>query len=146
MVDIFSQVFTVSQQAFIDYANSEQGKISLYNKSPIVSPSYEPINTTFPYITIEEKSNIFAQKELGGNEKFSLIMYEINIYDNSIYHISVCRNLANVCNETLSRRFGFKRIFQEPMFNVADSTIYRILQRYNGYIDNQTGIIYNNIK
>jgi len=144
MVDIFQQVFGTLRNAVNLFANSDIGKALLNNREVKVSASYQQETTTFPHITIEEKTNAYANSELDSREKFSSLMYEINIYDNSINKIAITRKLAQICNDALTN-LGFKRIFNEPLPNIADATIYRIIQRFDGYIDNETGKVYKRL-
>jgi len=144
MVDIFQYVLDTLENNVNDYADSPQGKLALNNRTVKVEPSYQASATVFPHITIEEKTNAFANSELDCREKFSTIMYEVNIYDNSVNKIFVARTLSKVCNDTLTR-LGFKRIYNEPIPNTADATIYRIVQRFDGYIDNDNGVVYKKL-
>jgi len=145
MVDIFQYVLDTLESAVNEYADSSQGKLDLGNRTVKVAPSYQNSTTDFPNITIEEKTNVFADSELDSREKFSKIMYEVNIYDTSVNKLFVARTLAKICNETLTN-LGFKRIYNEPMPNTADATIYRIVQRFDGYIDNDNGVVYKKMK
>jgi len=142
MVDVFEQIYNQLYTDIIAYADTISGKEVLSDRIPTIKTSYQENTTEFPYITIEEKDNRFAGAETDSYEKFSYISYEINFYDNSVNKIKVCRALANVCDENLSKKIGLKRTFQQAIPNVLDGSIYRIVQKRDGYIDNDSGIVY----
>jgi len=142
MVDVFEQIFNQLYTDITAYANTITGKAILSNMIPKVKTSYQEATTEFPYITIEEKENRFSSAETDSYEKFSYISYEINFYDNSVNKIKVCRALAGICDESLSKSIGLKRTFQQSVPNVLDGNIYRIIQKRDGFIDNDNGVVY----
>ena len=139
MILVYPQIFGELKRRIVAIAAKTDGR------NVKVSNAFQPTIAEFPYITIEEKTNAFAQGELGNKEKFSLLMYEVNIYDNSQNKVENCYSFAKEINSFMTQSKGFKRIMCEPIPNVADAQVYRIVARFQGYIDNDTGAIYNEI-
>lgn len=138
MVDIYSDIFNGLQSKLTEFENSSEGEALLDERSIRFVRSFINASSKFPCITIEEKNNISKNNELDNVESHSLIIYEFNIYDNSNKKMEVCSKLAMVVNSYMSENLGFERTQNEPIPNVADATIYRVFQRYDGVIDNQT--------
>lgn len=136
MIDIFIQIY-----------NGLKTAVNNYNSDAKVYNAYVPSTASFPYISIEEKSNveIANKRELDSAETMSRVMYEINIYDNTTNKIQVCRGLASVVNDYMSVLAGLKRTSNQPIPNTANTQIYRVVQRFEGYINNDTGVIYKEI-
>ena len=138
MIDIYPEIFNGLQSKLTEFENSYDGEILLDERTIRLIRSYIDASSKFPCIIIEEKNNISHNNELDNVESHSLIVYEFNIYDNSIKKMEVCSKLSMVVNSYMSEKLGFERTQNEPIPNVADATIYRIFQRYEGVIDNQT--------
>jgi len=138
MIDIYSDIFNGLQSKLTEFENSSEGETLLDDRAIRFIRSFINSSSKFPCITIEEKNNISHNNELDNVESHSLIIYEFNIYDNSIKKMEVCSKLAMVVNSYMSEKLGFERTQNEPIANVADATIYRVFQRYDGIIDNQT--------
>lgn len=145
MIDVYPQISTELESFIQAYMKSSERADCLQKKQVRVRTEFEDSTSSFPYITIGEKGNEYADNELDNQEKHSSLVYDINIYDNSKMKMKICSTLALVVNEYMSEKMGFKRTFHEPLPNVRDNTIYRITQRYEGYIDNETGVITKNI-
>lgn len=145
MIDVYPQIFEELNNFIQAYMNSSNRATCLNKKQVKLRPEFEDSTSTFPYITIAEKGNEYADRELDNQEKHSSLVYDINIYDNSKNKMEICSKLAMVVNDYMSEKMGFMRTFHEPLPNIRDNTIYRITQRYEGYIDNETGVITKNI-
>lgn len=141
MVDIFPQIFKEIKEKLTAFEESEVGASLLGENRIKVSNTYLYSSQKFPCVTIEEQDNSNADGETDFTEKHSSLMYEINIYDNSKNMLEVCRRIARTIDEYMSVRMGFRRTIGEPFPNTADSTVYRYLLRYEGYIDTETGNI-----
>jgi len=145
MILVFPQIYKELKNEILAFAKSEKGKTIIGDRQVKVTNVFQPTVADFPYITIEEKSNVFGQGELGNKEKYSLLMYEVNIYDNSHLKVETCYSFAPIINAYMTKNIGFKRVMCEPISNIADADVFRIVARFQGYIDNDTGTIYNEI-
>lgn len=139
MIDIFKEVFAGIKEAVDDWAEDNSLEVIVVNE-------YQEQVSHFPYITVAELSNVETdrQREFGQAETFTTLAYNINIYDNSANKIKNCRNLAIVISDYL-QSIGFKRAYNEAVANIADAQVYRIVQRYDGYMNNNTNIIYKSL-
>lgn len=141
MVDIFPQLYREAKAIVKSFVESANG-VQLFGKTKVkVSNAYLYSSQEFPCVTIEELDNSNAEGETDLAEKRSQLMYEVNIYDKSPQKMERCRKLASVLDGYFSGKIGFNRTLSEPFPNEADSTIYRHLMRFEGYIDNETGIV-----
>ena len=63
------------------------------------------------------------------------VMYEANIYTNTVgYKKSEAKDILKVVDDEFSK-MGFARILCNPVANLSDATIYRIVARYQASID-----------
>ena len=141
MISVYPQIFNELQSHIDKTISSAKCPTCLTGKKVILRPEYDRNSTKFPYVTISEKGNAFADKELDNQEKHSSLVFDINIYDNSKNRMEICSELALIINFYMSEVMGFTRFMSEPIPNLMDATIYRIFQRYDGFIDNETGVI-----
>lgn len=141
MVDIFPQIFRELKERLTAFEQSVVGASLLGENRIKVSNTYLYSSQKFPCVVIEEMVNNEADGETDLHEKHSSLMYEINVYDNSKNMLEICRKIATVIDGYMSTEMGFKRVVGEPFPNTADSTVYRYLLRYEGYIDTETGNI-----
>lgn len=141
MINIYPQIFLELEKHMQEFIQSKKCPACLSGKKVKLRPDYDRNSTQFPHVTIAEKGNIFADKELDNQEKHSSLVFDINIYDNSKNRMEICSTLALVVNQYMSETMGFNRVVSEPMPNLLDATIYRVFQRYDCIIDNETGLI-----
>ena len=108
---------------------------SRYN--PImVAGEYVNSPTVFPVVTIEEKSNavLIRTQDSGSLENHATVMYTINVYSNKQSgRKRECKEIFNTIDNEF-QRFGFTRTLQEPMPNLNESTIYRMVGRYTAVV------------
>ena len=64
-----------------------------------------------------------------------MLMYEVNIYSNlKTGRKTECRALAKVIDDAFAA-MGFDRVMLNPIPNLEDATIYRIVARYEAVAD-----------
>lgn len=90
----------------------------------------------FPAVTIVESDNAIVQSMRTTTiENAVTLMYEVNVYANTIgYKKSEAKDIM----ETIDNEFvklGFARILCNPVSNLQDATIYRIVARYKAVVD-----------
>lgn len=91
---------------------------------------------SFPAVMIEEKANSVYQKtqDSGNIENHASVMYEVNVYSNKqAGKKSECKAIFKVIDDEFAA-MGFTRILKEPIPNLEDATIYRMVGRYTGII------------
>lgn len=98
----------------------------------------------FPCASLVEINNVTYRKTRTTEtiEHHSELTYEVQVFSNK--HSGKkkeCREIANCIDEILCR-LGFSRNMLNPISNLADDSIYRIVGRYKVIVDNQTHILH----
>jgi len=125
MIDIENELFNQIATKLRNKFNS----ISVYGeyiKSPAV----------FPAVFIEERgNNVYERTQDSGNiENHARLMYEVNVYSNKqTGKKSECKKIFEVIDNEFAS-MGFTRTLKEPIANLEDATIYRMVGRYTGVI------------
>lgn len=126
MVDIESQIFTpIAQEVRSQYPGA------------FVTGEYVKAPSKFPHVSIVEADNYMTQRHLdtSDEEKFSTIMYEVNVYSNKASGKKTeCRNIIGLIDHMMYAR-NFTRLTMTPVPNMEDATIYRITARYRAETD-----------
>ena len=90
----------------------------------------------FPCVSLIEMDNQSYQRteDSGSSENHVSVMYEVNIYSNkTIGKKSECRAIAALIDEQMLA-LGFARTMLQPIPNLDDATIYRMVGRYSAVI------------
>ena len=69
----------------------------------------------------------------GGVENHAGLMYEVNVYSNKTGKKSECKSIFKMIDEEFAS-MGFTRILKEPIPNIEDATIYRMVGRYTAVV------------
>ena len=104
--------------------------------SIVVYGEYVKSPASFPAVMIEEKANSVYQKtqDSGNIENHASVMYEVNVYSNKQSgKKSECKAIFKIIDDEFAT-MGFTRILKEPIPNLEDATIYRMVGRYTGII------------
>lgn len=126
MIDVENQIYTPIAQALRE---AYQG-IS-------VTGEYVRSPSKFPHVSIVENDNYMTVRHLDSadEEKFSTIMYEVNVYSNKASgKKSEAKAIMGLVDHMMYAR-NFTRIAMTPVPNLEDSTIYRITARYRAETD-----------
>lgn len=101
-----------------------------------MSGEYVDTPATFPTVTIIEADNAVVKRMRTSDiENAVSVMYEVNVYTNSVgYKKSEAKDIMSTVDEAFSK-LGFTRITCNPISNLRDATIYRIVARYQAEID-----------
>lgn len=86
----------------------------------------------FPAVMIEEKDNSIYQRtqDSGNIENHADLMYEVNVYSNKTSGKKTeCKNIFKVIDREFAS-LGFTRTLKEPIPDMDDATIYRMVGRY----------------
>ena len=141
MIDIFPQIYAGIKSKINAYRDTAECAALIGSKPIAVRNAYSRVEQVFPCVVVEEKRNVISEDEMDLVEKRAELAYEVNVYDNGKKRTEVCRKLAAVIDEYMSKEMGFQRTVGEPFPNLADSTIGRYFSRYEGYCDTETGNI-----
>jgi hypothetical protein len=119
--EVFSRVANKARQEFPGLAMTSE-----YVRSP----------SSFPYASLVEQDNSsYTNTETSScSENHVSVMYEVNVYSNKkAGKKSECKKImAFIDKEMLT--IGFNRIMLQPIPNIDDATVYRMLARYRAVI------------
>lgn len=93
---------------------------------------YVNVPSSFPSVSLVQKSNPTYKRTQtsDSNENHVDVMFEVNIYSNKkTGKKAECKDIARIIDNQFLQ-LGFDRTMLEPVDNVNDSTIYRIVGRY----------------
>lgn len=98
----------------------------------------------FPAVSIVEINNSVLQSARTTNiENAVSVAYEVNIYSNKTgYNKIEAKEILSVIDNSF-QNLGFTRIFCNPVQNLEDGNIYRIVARYEAVIDKDFWIYQN---
>ena len=119
--DIFNTVATVVRGKYPDIY-----MVGEYVKTP----------PKFPFVSLVEVDNKSYQKteDSGSLENHASVMYEMNVYSNkTVGKKAECKEIAALIDEQMSA-LGFARTMLQPIPNLDDATIYRMVGRYSAII------------
>ena len=125
MIDIENEVFNdVATEVRVKY--SDIYMVGEYVKTP----------PKFPCVSLVEMDNQSYQKteDSGSSENHASLMYEVNIYSNkTVGKKAECKLIAALIDERMLA-LGFARTMLQPIPNLDDATIYRMVGRYSAVI------------
>lgn len=128
MIDIESQVYDPIAKA-IRTAYPETSVSGEYVRAP----------SSFPHVSIVEEDNYTSTDKLdtADQEKYSTVMYEVNIYSNrNPGKKAECKTLLSFISALFYNR-NFTRLSASPVPNLENATIYRITARYRAETDGE---------
>ena len=140
MVNIEEKVFSTVATALRD----EYGTANIF-----VAGEYTETPSKFPAVTLTESSNtvITNRRTAQSIENGVAVLYEVNVYSNKTKgKKSEAKEIMALIDEQMSN-MGFTRTFLNPIPNVVDATIYRIVARYTAAVlpeGNDTYRVYAN--
>lgn len=115
---------------------------NLRTKFKGITVSGDDINAPakFPYVSLVEQDNYSSADKMDSSirEKFATVMYEVNVYSNKS---GLKKSEAREIMGEIDRMFigmNFSRLAMNPVKNVENPTIYRLVARYRAETDGQT--------
>lgn len=90
----------------------------------------------FPCVSLVEMDNQSYQRteDSGSSENHVSVMYELNVYSNkAVGKKTECKAIAALIDERMLA-LGFARTMLQPIPNLDDATIYRMVGRYSAII------------
>lgn len=125
MIDIENDIFnTVARDVRAKYPDIYM--VGEYVKTP----------PKFPCVSLVEMDNQSYQRteDSGSSENHASVMYEVNVYSNkTVGKKSECKAIAALIDEQMLA-LGFARTMLQPIPNLDDATIYRMVGRYSAII------------
>ena len=101
-----------------------------------VSGEYVSTPSTFPAVTIVESSNVVNEAMRTNKiENAAVVMYEVNIFTNTVGYKKLEANSILAIVDGVFENLGFTRIMCNPVANLNEATIYRIIARYEAVVD-----------
>lgn len=108
-----------------------------------VTSEYQSTPSKFPCTSIIQQDISTNENTIdsSGIEKYSDIMFEVNVYTNNESNKkSECKKIMSIIDNVLIG-LNFRRTTSYPIPNLYDATIYRMLGRYQATIS-EKGFIY----
>lgn len=131
MIDVESQVFskiaTRLRETF---------------KGIYVTGEYVKTPSSFPAVSLIEMDNVPLRRTQTSDsvENHVELMYELNVYSNKATGKKTeCKKIASVVDNEMAT-MGFTRTMLNPIPNMDDATIYRILGRYKAVVSTENVI------
>ena len=125
MIDMENEIFNAAKTAvLVEYPDIYM--VGEYVKTP----------PRFPCVSLVEMDNQSYQRteDSGSSENHAQVMYEVNIYSNkTVGKKAECKAIAALIDEQMLA-LGFARTMLQPIPNLDDATIYRMVGRYSAVI------------
>lgn len=125
MIDIENEVFT-------------RAATPVWEKYPEAFVSGEYVNAppSFPAVSIVEMDNLpYEQTQSTENiENHASVTYEVNVYSNLVKGKKTeCKDIVALIDDVMAG-LGFTRIMLNPVPDMNDATIYRMVARYRAVV------------
>ncbi len=102
-----------------------------------ITGEYNPTPSKFPCVYLYEADNFNAGYDGCNHEVVTGVMYEVQVYTNKQNGKKAQAKAIMQVIDTLLTRYGFTRTFMQPIPNMNDATIFRMVARYSAaVIDN----------
>lgn len=101
-----------------------------------ITGEYVRAPSSFPAIAIEEKDNQVWRngRDSVEIENFAEVMYEVNVWSNKTFgNKAEAKEIAKVVDDAM-KGLGFTRRMLNPIPNLEDATIYRLVARYRAVV------------
>lgn len=134
MIDIENDVYDYAEKA-----------LKAAHSNIYVSGEYVSAPPEFPAVSIVEMDNrVYERARTLRIENAARVTFECNIYSNKAANKKSEAKAIAVTLDNAFASIGFTRTFKNPVPNMNDSTIYRILCRYEAIVDKDFWIYQNN--
>lgn len=101
-----------------------------------VQAEYSPEQDNLPCLTVEMRDNTVYTPYTTGDkiENAAEVMFEVNVYTNTGSHRKLDAKDILYCVDDKFAELGFTRAFYQPVQNLLDSTVYRLVARYTAVV------------
>lgn len=121
----------IENEVYTKLANILRAEFDTIN----LSSSYVRTPTAFPHVCIVQQDSINIKQYWTDENEYDEIMFEINIYSNKANSKKTeCKAIAKVISNAMAK-LNFRRISMNPVPNLEDASIYRIVARFNAVTD-----------
>lgn len=132
MLDLTNHIYTLIKAAVI----------ALYPAAN-VQKQYQSTTTAFPTVTIADVDNPEISHDLSYTGRQSQPSWQIDIYMNGSTGEIVTKKIRDAIIPIMENQLHLRRVTAKPVVNVADTTIYRYMLRYDCKIDEDRQVIYS---
>jgi hypothetical protein len=125
-------VINIEEELFNDVATEVRKE---YPKVYMVG-EYVKSPPSFPFVSfIEQDNSVYTKTQTSlGDENHCQVMYEVNVYSNKTKGKKAeCKNIIALIDDVMLHK-GFTRIMLQPIPNIDDATIYRMVARYSSVV------------
>lgn len=128
MIDLESPLFTEVAETL---RNTYPG-ITVYGE-------YVPAPARFPSVSIVEMDNSTFRPTWSNRatEQYALVMYEVNVYSNLTGGKKAQAKAIMDTIDGLLQAYGFERMICQPIQNLNDATVYRMVGRYRAVVSDE---------
>lgn len=100
---------------------------------------YVPAPAGFPSVSIVEMDNstFVPTWSNRATEQYALVMYEVNVYSNITRGKKAQAKAIMDTIDGLLQAYGFERMACQPIQNMNDATIYRMVGRYRAVVSDE---------
>lgn len=102
----------------------------------VMTSEYVRSPSSFPHVSLEEKDNSsYTNTETSScSENHVSVMYEVNVYSNKISGKKTeCKKIITFIDKEMLL-IGFERVMLQPIPDIDDATVYRMLARYRAVV------------
>lgn len=126
MIDLESPLFT----EIAEVLRSTYSGITVYGE-------YVPAPARFPSVSIVEMDNATFLPTWTNRTipQYAEVMYEVNVYSNLSKGKKAQAKEIMGTIDTILQTYGFERMTVQPIQNMNDATIYRMVGRYRAVVD-----------
>ena len=124
------------------YTQIKAAVLALYPKA-VVEKQYQAATTSFPCVTIADVDNPEISHDLSYTGRQSQPSWQIDIYQNGSTGEIVAKKIRDAIIPILENQLHLHRVTAKPVTNVADTTIYRYMLRYDCKVDEDRQVIYS---
>lgn len=126
------EMINIEEELFSDVSKAVR---SSYPKIYMVG-EYVKSPSSFPCVSIIEMDNsVYTKTQTSTqDENHCQVMYEVNVYSNKTKGKKAeCKSIISIIDDKMLS-FGFTRTMLQPIPNMDDATIYRMVARYSGVV------------
>ena len=116
--------------------NNVSTKVRAVYPGIYMSGEYVKSPTSFPAVSFVEMDNtVYTSTQTSDEmENHASLMYEVNVYSNKTKGKKTeCKEIISLIDKEMML-LGFSRTMLQPIPNMDDATIYRIVARYKGVV------------
>lgn len=100
-----------------------------------ISSEYVNAPSSFPHVSFTLSDNVVVKRYTTDTSEMAQVMFEVNVYSNkSSGKKSECKKIMKKIDEVMFS-INFRRTAYTPVPNMENTSIYRLVARYEGWTD-----------